>query len=109
MGSSEYLSQKSDDASTDPGKAALYTGITYIATVALLILPFLVMGSPYTALVLTLLGAVAIIFLFTGYIAVAKDLPFRSRFLEMLGISFGIAAISFAIGLVIRVVLNVSV
>jgi vacuolar iron transporter family protein len=52
---------------------------------------------------------VAVIFFFTYYISVAKDLPFRSRFVEMLAISLGIAAISFVIGLAIRVVLNVSV
>jgi vacuolar iron transporter family protein len=109
MGSSEYLSQKSEDGTTDPKKAAVYTGITYMATVMLLILPFLVLTSPYAALVLTLLGAVAVIFVFTYYLSVAKDLPFRSRFLEMLAISFGIAAISFVIGLAIRLVLNVNV
>ena len=109
MGSSEYLSQKSDGGPTDPKKAAIYTGFTYMVTVVLLILPFLVLRSPYIALVLTLLGAVAVIFVFTYYLAVAKDLPFRSRFLEMLAISFGIAAISFVIGLAIRLVLNVNV
>ena len=109
MGSSEYLSQKSEGATTDPKKAAIYTGFTYMVTVVLLIMPFLVLPSPYLALVLTLLGAVAVIFFFTYYIAVAKDLPFRSRFVEMLAISFGIAAISFVIGLVIRLVLNVNV
>ena len=109
MGSSEYLSQKSDGGPTDPKKAAIYTGFAYMVTVVLLILPFLVLGNPYIALVLTLLGAVAVIFVFTYYLAVAKDLPFRSRFLEMLAISFGIAAISFVIGLAIRLVLNVNV
>ncbi len=109
MGSSEYLSRKSEGATTDPKKAALYTGFTYMVTVVLLILPFLVLESPYVAIVLTLLAAAAVIFFFTCYSSVAKDLPFRARFVEMLVISFGIAGISFAIGLVIRVVLNVSI
>ncbi|MDO9323873.1 MAG: VIT1/CCC1 family protein, partial [Methanoregula sp.] len=38
MGASEYLSQRSDGGPTDPLKASVYTGITYIVTVALLIL-----------------------------------------------------------------------
>jgi VIT1/CCC1 family predicted Fe2+/Mn2+ transporter len=109
MGSSEYLSKKSDNSPTDPRKAALYTSIAYIVTVALLILPFMVLPSPYYALLLTLLGAVIIIFLFTFYISIAKDLPFRRRFVEMLSISFGIAAISFVIGIFIRTVLNVNI
>ena len=58
---------------------------------------------------LTLLGAVMVIFLFTFYISVAKDLPFRKRFAEMLIISLGIAAISFIIGVLIRTVLNINV
>jgi VIT1/CCC1 family predicted Fe2+/Mn2+ transporter len=109
MGASEYLSQRSDGGTTDPVKASVYTGIAYIATVALLILPFLVLASPYIALVFTLLGAVVVIFLFTFYISVAKDLPFWKRFGEMLLISLGIAAISFVIGVLIRTVLNINV
>jgi len=109
MGASEYLSQRSDGGPTDPVKAAVYTSIAYIVTVALLILPFLVLASPYYALLLTLLGAVLVIFLFTFYISVAKDLPFWRRFGEMLLISLGIAAISFVIGMLIRTVLNINV
>lgn len=109
MGASEYLSQRSDGGSTDPVKASVYTGLAYIITVSLLILPFLVLGNPYTALVCTLSGAVVIIFLFTFYISVAKDLPFWKRFGEMLLISMGIAAISFIIGILIRAVLHIDV
>jgi VIT1/CCC1 family predicted Fe2+/Mn2+ transporter len=109
MGASEYLSQRSDGGSTDPVKASVYTGFTYITTVALLILPFLVLNNPYYALMLTLLGAVLVIFLYTFYISVAKDLPFWKRFGEMLLISLGIAAISFVIGIFIRTVLNINV
>jgi VIT1/CCC1 family predicted Fe2+/Mn2+ transporter len=110
MAASEYLSQRSEGTtSTDPKKAAVYTGMTYIVTVALLILPFLILQSPYIALLFTLIGAVLVIFVFTFYISVAKDLSFWKRFAEMAAISLGIAAISFVIGLLIRVLLNVTV
>ncbi|WP_292426373.1 VIT1/CCC1 transporter family protein [Methanoregula sp.] len=110
MAASEYLSQRSEGTTgTSPKKAALYTGATYIVTVALLILPFLILQSPYLALVFTLIGAVLVIFVFTFYISVAKDLPFWKRFAEMAAISLGIAAISFVIGLLIRVMLNVNI
>lgn len=110
MAASEYLSQRSDETTgTSPKKAAFYTGMTYIVTVALLILPFLLLTSPYVALVFTLVGAVLVIFVFTFYIAVAKDLPFWRRFAEMAAISLGIAAVSFVIGILIRVLLNVNV
>ncbi len=110
MAASEYLSQRSEGTTgTSPKKAALYTGATYIVTVALLILPFLILQSPFIALVFTLIGAVLVIFIFTFYISVAKDLPFWKRFAEMAAISLGIAAVSFVIGLLIRVMLNVTV
>ncbi|MGB8310157.1 MAG: VIT1/CCC1 transporter family protein [Methanoregula sp.] len=108
MAASEYLSQRSDQTSgMSPKKASIYTGATYIVTVALLILPFLIFSNPYFALIFTLVGAVLIIFVFTFYISVAKDLSFWTRFFEMAAISLGIAAISFVIGLLIRLVLNV--
>jgi VIT1/CCC1 family predicted Fe2+/Mn2+ transporter len=109
MGASEYLSLRSGESPTDPFRASLYTGFAYILTVALLILPFLLFSSPYTALMFTLAGAVAVIFLFTFYISVAKELPFWRRFAEMTAISLGISAISFALGLAIRVFLHVDV
>jgi vacuolar iron transporter family protein len=108
MGASEYLSQRSDNMHTDPLVAALYTGATYILTVVLLILPFLLLQSLYFALALTLFGAVLVILLFSFYLSVAKDLPFWRRFGEMAAICLFIAAISFVIGLVIRVFLNIN-
>jgi len=109
MGASEYLSQRSDGGPADPVKASIYTTLAYVITVALLILPFLLLPDPYLALAFTLLGAVGVIFVFTFYISVAKDLPFYRRFGEMLAISLGIAAISFVIGLFIRIVLHINV
>jgi VIT1/CCC1 family predicted Fe2+/Mn2+ transporter len=109
MGASEYLSQKSGEGSQNAGKAALYTGTAYIFTVFLLVLPFLLFSNPYVALPITLGCAILVIFLFTFYISIAKDLPFVRRFLEMVAISMGIAAISFVIGLIIRMVLHVDV
>lgn len=109
MGASEYLSQQSDGGPTDPIKASVYTGFTYIITVALLILPFLLYSSPYIALMVTLFAAIAVIFVFTLYVSVVKDLPFYRRFAEMAAISLGIAAISFLIGIAIRTILNVNV
>ncbi|HUH79570.1 MAG TPA: VIT1/CCC1 transporter family protein [Methanoregula sp.] len=108
MAASEYLSLRSERGPNKPLKAAAYTGVTYLFTVALLILPFLVLANPVMSLIVTLIAAVVIIFLFTFYIAVAKDLPFWQRFSEMAAISLGIAGVSFAIGLAIRVVLNVN-
>lgn len=109
MGASEFLSQRSDGSDTDPVKAAVSTGIAYVITVALLILPFLLLSDPVSALCCTLLAAVAVILVFTFYLSVAKDLPFFHRFAEMLIISLGIAAVSFVIGILIRMFLHIDV
>lgn len=111
MAASEYLSRRSEggNGTIDPKKASIYTGAAYIITVILLVLPFLLLQNPYLALPVTLATAVLVILIFTFYISVARDLPFRQRFLEMAVISLGIAAISFVIGLAIRLVLGVDV
>jgi len=40
---------------------------------------------------------------------VAKDLPFGKRFVEMAGISIGVAAISFGIGLLVKHFLGIEI
>jgi hypothetical protein len=40
---------------------------------------------------------------------VAKDLNFKMRFLEMAGLSFGVAGLSFVFGWIIRAFLGVEV
>ncbi len=112
MAATEYLSQRSEeghDKRLKPSKAAIYTGITYVMTVALLLLPFFVLKSPYIALPFTLATALIIIFGFTFYLSVAKSLNFRKRFAEMAIISMGIALLSFILGIGVRLVLHVTV
>jgi VIT1/CCC1 family predicted Fe2+/Mn2+ transporter len=106
MAASEYLSCKADN---DPraAKSALYTGAAYIITVALLITPFLVAHNKFIALGITLFLAVLIIFCFNYYLATAKDLDFKRRFAEMSLISLGVAALSFGVGWVLKIVLGV--
>ncbi len=107
MAASEYLSTKSEETAREPLKAALYTGVAYVFTVAVLILPYLVLANYYICLVCTLAGAVLIIAFFNYYVSVAKDMPFRRRFLEMAGLSLSVAAFSFAIGFALRTVFGV--
>jgi VIT1/CCC1 family predicted Fe2+/Mn2+ transporter len=109
MASSEYLSTKAEGADQHPLKAAFYTGVAYVVTVVLLILPFLVLPNFYVSLACTLLTAVMIIALFNFYISVAKDLPFKRRFAEMAGLSLGVAGLSFMVGLALRFFLGVEV
>jgi VIT1/CCC1 family predicted Fe2+/Mn2+ transporter len=109
MAASEYLSTRSEKTEKHPVRAAIYTGIAYIVTVALLIIPYLVIENFYIDLVLVLTTAVIIIAAFNYYISVAKDEPFKARFLEMSALSFGVAVISFIIGYFIRQWLGVEI
>lgn len=107
MAASEYLSTRSEETSKHPVRAAVYTGIAYILTVTLLILPYLLFENFYLNLGLALGTAVLIIAAFNYYISVAKDEPFRARFLEMAGLSLGVAGVSFVIGYFIRIFLGI--
>ncbi|MCL1811883.1 MAG: VIT1/CCC1 transporter family protein [Treponema sp.] len=106
MAASDYLAKRAEN---DPraARSALYTGITYIITVILLILPFLLLSNPFIALGITLSTAVLIIYLFTYYLSVARDLNFIRRFLEMAFISLGVAALSFVVGYILKIALDV--
>lgn len=109
MGASEYLSTKAEGNTEKALKSSLYTGAAYIITVLLLVLPYFIFDNYFFALMTTLIVGVLIIFLFNYYVSIAKDLPFRKRFLEMTFLSLGIAALSFVIGIVIRVTLGADI
>jgi VIT1/CCC1 family predicted Fe2+/Mn2+ transporter len=109
MAASEYLSTRSEETEKHPLRAAVYTGIAYILTVTLLILPYLLLENYYVCLVVALSTGVLIIALFNYYVSVAKDVSFRGRFLEMAGLSLGVAGISFVIGYLVRTFLGIEV
>lgn len=107
MAASEYLSTKSEEGKGNPLKASFYTGSAYVITVMFLIFPYLLFTNLYLCLGVTVLNAIAVIFIFTFYVSIAKDIPFKDRFLEMALISLGIAALTFCIGYIIGIFLNV--
>ena len=110
MSASEYLSTRSEMTDKHPVRAAVYTGIAYIITVTLLVLPYLISPATfYIDLLITLTIAVLIIAVFNYYISVAKGESFRARFLEMAGLSLSVAAFSFIIGYFIRQWLGIDV
>ncbi|MBC7263664.1 MAG: VIT1/CCC1 transporter family protein [Chloroflexi bacterium] len=109
MAASEYLSTKAEKTVKNPVRASIYTGVTYLATVLLLILPYLLLTNYYLCLSCTLVGAILIIALFNYYVSVAKDEPFTRRFFEMAGVSLGVAAFSFLLGFLMRTFLGVDI
>ncbi len=108
MASSEFLAAKSEGR-TDAFKSCTYTGIAYLITVALLILPYLVLGNEqYLVALLSMLVIVILIIAgFTYYISVAQGEKFKPKFLEMSLISIGVAVISFFVGVLAKKFLGV--
>lgn len=109
MAASEYLSTRSEKTNKHPVRAAIYTGIAYIITVTLLVLPYLLIENYILDLAIALTTAVIIIAVFNYYISVAKGESFRERFTEMAVLSLSVAAFSFVIGYFIRKWLGIEI
>jgi VIT1/CCC1 family predicted Fe2+/Mn2+ transporter len=108
MAASNYLAQKAD-GNPKALKSSVYTGIAYIITVALMVLPYLLFpDSMYKeAFAVMIATVILIILVFNYYISVAKDQPFFKNFLRMAVISISVAAISFVIALVAKKLLGI--
>jgi VIT1/CCC1 family predicted Fe2+/Mn2+ transporter len=107
MAASEYLSARAEGGDTSPMRSAVYTGIAYVMTVAVLVFPYLVLDNYLYCLLWTLVNAILVIAAFNYYLAVAKDLPFGRRFLGMAIVSLGVAVFSFGVGYLIRHFFNI--
>jgi VIT1/CCC1 family predicted Fe2+/Mn2+ transporter len=107
MASSEYLSQKSEKGSKSPRKASFYTGFVYLLTVLLLVAPYFIFANYFLSLGVTLIDAALVILVFTFFVSVVKELRYRRTVSQILAISFGVAGISFVIGLLVKIFLNV--
>lgn len=110
MAASEYLSSREEDdgkKASNPVKAATYTGIAYVFTVLVLVLPYLFLDSVYAALGLMLAFSIIIILGYNFYITTAKGIRLWRRFGEMALISLGVATISFLVGIAARKVFGV--
>ena len=110
MASSEFLAARSEGRS-DAFKSCTYTGIAYLITVVLLILPYLIFGSAqYIAALVCMLAIVILIIAgFTYYTSVAQGEKFGARFAEMALISIGVSVVSFFVGILAKQFLGVEI
>ena len=111
MAASGYLASQEEEEKEDvnPVTAAVYTGVAYLITVALLVFPYFIVTSPKAAMGIMLVMTLLIIAGYNYYISVAKTVNFKKRFLTMALISVGVAAISFGIGYLSKTWLGVSI
>lgn len=110
MAASEYLAERSNGKG-DAAKSALVTGVSYFATVVILLLPYLILDDHMyiLAMVIMLVFVVLILAAFNFYTSVARDVPFGKNFGQMCAISLGVAALSFVLGYAVRTFLGVDV
>lgn len=108
MAASEFLSAKSEGR-TDAFKSCCYTGVAYLITVALLILPYLLIPNHLVALFIMIAIVLAEIAAFSYYIAIARDEKFGKNFGTMACISCGSTVISFLVGVAAKAFLGLSV
>lgn len=103
MAGSAYLESKENpSADISPLVYSLYTGVSYIITTLILILPFFIVNSMNLAILLMFVGAFVAIVAYNFYISVAKELKFTPRVVQMCAITFGVAIISFLIGFLVK-------
>lgn len=109
MSSSEYLSNKSEGKHEGATKSAIFTGIAYIFAVVFLVVPYLIFTSPFIALIVAVIDSIFVVFLYSYYISIANDQPFRKRFWEMVVLSTVVGLISFGLGYLVRILFGINV
>lgn len=102
MAASEYLEKKTEKTKLNPINASIYTGISYLITVIIIIIPYFILKSLLLSFGLAILNSVIIIFIFTYHTSKDERVSFKKKFLEMLVISLGIATLTFVIGFLIK-------
>ena len=108
MAASNYLAERADN-NPKALKSSIYTGMAYLVTVALLVLPYLLFPiHMYVAAFAVMIATVIfIIMFFNYYISVAKEEPFLKNFLTMAGISLSVAVVSYIIGVLAKNLLGI--
>jgi VIT1/CCC1 family predicted Fe2+/Mn2+ transporter len=108
MTASQYLSAREEEGK-NAVKSGLLTGFAYVLTVTMLIFPFFLLTNPFVSLGLSFALVVLIVAAFAFYTSVAKDLPFRRRFLEMCTVCLSVAILNFGIGKAVKHYIGVDI
>ena len=108
MAASNYLAERADN-NPKALKSSIYTGMAYLVTVALLVLPYLLFPiHMYVAAFAVMIATVILIIMFFNYyISVAKEEPFFKNFATMAVISLSVALVSYIIGVLAKNLLGI--
>jgi len=108
MAASNYLAERADN-NPRALKSSIYTGMAYLITVALLVLPYLLVPAHMYVMAFAIMIAtvILIIMFFNYYISVAKEEHFLKNFATMAIISLSVAVISYIIGTLAKKLLGI--
>ena len=87
-------------------RGSLFEGLIYLLTVGLLVVPYFVLANYWHALALTVSTALTIITFFTYYSSVIRSKSLKSMLPIMLGITAGVGAAAFAVGMIAKTILK---
>lgn len=109
MAASEYLALRADAHSDIALWRGISTGVIYIFTAALLLMPFMFISNTFLALGMTYIVAISTICFFNFVKSRLSKTPFWPRFLEMLGICAIVTAVAFIIGEGAKIVFGIEI
>ena len=104
MGAANYLAVKTSDKNYAL-RAAIYTGVSYMTTCILLILPLLIFYNRNLAIFGVFIMAILIIYFFN--LAFYRNKQFHQHFFEMLTICFTVSLVAFCIGEFAKIFLDI--
>lgn len=97
MTASEFLAKEVEPGTRNAYLSAFCTGMAYLCTTAILLIPFILISQPLAALPVSFVLAALIIIAFTRTTSRIRGTSFKHDCLQMLAISFGVAVLSFFI------------
>ena len=107
MLASNYLAERERTTLKNSIIAGICTGIAYLGTSALLLIPFFITDDVYPAILSSFTIAVIIIFLFNYCMGRHSECGMWHRFFEMLTICTGVSIIAFVIGDIAKHILGI--
>jgi VIT1/CCC1 family predicted Fe2+/Mn2+ transporter len=87
-------------------KKSFLEGSIYLITVFFLIIPFFILQNPFYSMAIAGFNSFIIIILFTYYVSVVKELSLKKLFSITILITLGIGLLSFIIGWIVKIILN---
>lgn len=101
MASSAYMQARHEEGK-DAKKSGLYTGLSYITVVLLLVSPFFIFSNIYSALIAMFSIVMVIILAISYYSATLFNRSFKKQFSEMFIFSIVVAIVAFLIGVLFK-------